>query len=165
MSVAVIHRHEKNIDAAADFDVINAETNHLQKMSLSDPQEQNTKKDLVGSGSNQLRTPSPGAYSCVDNDFERLFSTEAAKESMKREREWHALHSCTKCGFCEHRCWCNVRAPRWSHWDGPSDFMKIGKKKIDDDDALPPSRVKKHKKVLDEMKDYKFRLVVICPEK
>ncbi|GJS64014.1 hypothetical protein Tco_0678578 [Tanacetum coccineum] len=111
MSVAVIHRHEKNIDTAADFD-----------------------------GSNQLRTPSPGAYSCVDNDFERLFSTEA----MKRQREWHALHSCTKCGFCKHGCRCNVRAPRWSHWDGRSEFLKIPgkKKKIYDDDALPPTKPK-----------------------
>ncbi|GKD27981.1 hypothetical protein Tco_1234195, partial [Tanacetum coccineum] len=50
MSVAVIHRHEKNIDTAADFDGIHAETNQLQKMSLSDSQEQNKKNDLVGSG-------------------------------------------------------------------------------------------------------------------
>ncbi|GJT28270.1 hypothetical protein Tco_0908545 [Tanacetum coccineum] len=182
MSVPVIHRHEKNIDTAADFDVIHAETKQLQKMSLSDPQEQNKKNDLVGSGSNQLRTPSPGAYSCVDNDFERLFSTEA----MKRQREWHALHSCTKCGVCKHRCRCNVRAPRWSHWDGPSEFLKIpakkvsfvvirnelnmlfvvvSQKKIYDDDARPPSRAKRNQKVLDEMKDFKFRLVVVCPEK
>nr|GEV57679.1 hypothetical protein [Tanacetum cinerariifolium] len=90
--------------------------------------------------SNQFQTRSPGAYSCVDNDFERLISTEAAKESMKRQREWHALHSCTKCGVCKHRCRFNVRAPRWGHWDGRSDFLKIPgkKKKIYGDDALPP---------------------------
>ncbi|GJW68112.1 hypothetical protein Tco_0122536 [Tanacetum coccineum] len=156
MSVAVIHRHEKNIDTAADFDVMHAETKQLQKMSLSDPQEQNKENDLVGSGSNQLRTPSPGAYSCVDNDFERLFSTEA----MKRQREWHTLHSCTKCGVCKHRCRCNVRAPRWSHWDGPSEFLKIPakKKKISGDDSLPPWRAKQRQKWLEEGKDLDLSL-------
>ncbi|GJW68115.1 hypothetical protein Tco_0122539 [Tanacetum coccineum] len=54
MSVAVIHQYEKNNDAAADFDVMHAETKQLQKMSLSDPQEQNKENDLVGSENNVL---------------------------------------------------------------------------------------------------------------
>ncbi|GJV44613.1 hypothetical protein Tco_1429149 [Tanacetum coccineum] len=49
ISLDVLHRYEKNIDAA-NFDVMHAETKQLQKMSLSDPQEQNKEKNLVGSG-------------------------------------------------------------------------------------------------------------------
>ncbi|PWA99385.1 hypothetical protein CTI12_AA009260 [Artemisia annua] len=158
MSRDVIHRYEKNTN---DFEVIHAETDHLQKMSLSDPpQEQNKKRNVVGSGSNEFQTRSPGAYSCVDNDFVGLMSTQEAKGLMKRQREWNALHTCTRCGFFDHKCLCKVRAPRWRHWNGPSEFKKIlGKDGIhEDNNALPPWLAKRRQEVLEETKDLDLSL-------
>ncbi|GJX29327.1 putative RNA-directed DNA polymerase, partial [Tanacetum coccineum] len=80
----------------------NAETNQLQKMSLSDPQEQNSKKDLVGDctfdftpfTSNQFQTCSPGAYSCVDNGMKFFyFCVSLQYVGSLSENGTHCIHA------------------------------------------------------------------------